>query len=98
MKTRMVYEWMLTILLLQYLGDEGPACQFKAAVLCSSPWNLEASSLHLDRTWLGKEVYSRIMGSSLKRLFEESVPPPSKRSLPPKQKLTQSIVTAMSKC
>ncbi|RPA83900.1 AB-hydrolase YheT [Ascobolus immersus RN42] len=60
-------------ILCNYLGDEGPSCQFKAAVLCSSPWNLEASSLNLERTFLGKEVYSRVMGSSLKRLFEDHV-------------------------
>lgn len=44
----------------------------KAAVVCSNPWNLEAANLALQRTWLGSEVYSRTMGSSMSALFEES--------------------------
>lgn len=43
-----------------------------AAVVCSNPWNLEAGNLALQRTWLGSEVYLKTMGSSMKRLFEES--------------------------
>lgn len=43
-----------------------------AAVVCSNPWNLEAGSLALQRTWLGSEVYSKTMGASMKKLFEES--------------------------
>ena len=43
-----------------------------AAVVCSNPWNLEASNIALQRTWLGSEVYSKTMGTSMKRLFEES--------------------------
>jgi len=53
-----------------YIGEEGADCVFKAALVFSSPWNLEASSLALQRTWLGMNVYSRAMGSSLKALFE----------------------------
>jgi len=58
-------------MLVQYLGEEGEACELKAAVLCASPWNLEVCSLNLQRTWLGMEVYSKTMGSSMKRLFEQ---------------------------
>ena len=43
-----------------------------AAVVCSNPWNLEASNLALQRTWLGSEIYSKTMGTSMKKLFEES--------------------------
>lgn len=43
----------------------------KAAVVCSNPWNLEAGSLALQRTWLGSEIYSKAMGTSMKKLFEE---------------------------
>ena len=43
-----------------------------AAVVCSNPWNLETSNMALQRTWLGSEVYSKTMGTSMKRLFEES--------------------------
>ncbi|KAK4984870.1 hypothetical protein LTR50_006341 [Elasticomyces elasticus] len=57
-------------ILTNYLGEEGDQCVLKAAVVCSNPWKLEVSSLALQRTWLGLEVYSRTMGSSMKKLFE----------------------------
>ncbi|KAJ5669251.1 hypothetical protein N7462_010321, partial [Penicillium macrosclerotiorum] len=57
-------------ILANYLGEEGDSCQLKAAVICASPWNLDVSSASLQRTWLGKEVYSRTMGNSMKSLFE----------------------------
>lgn len=44
-----------------------------AAVICSNPWNLEAGNLALQRTWLGSEVYSKTMGTSMKKLFEDHV-------------------------
>lgn len=56
--------------LLQYLGEEGEDCQIKAAVLCASPWNLDVSSATLQQTWIGREVYSKTMGNSMKALFE----------------------------
>ncbi|KAF4628071.1 hypothetical protein G7Y89_g10080 [Cudoniella acicularis] len=57
-------------ILVNYIGEEGPHCMLKAAVVCSNPWNLEAGSLALQRTWLGREVYSKTMGSNMKRLIE----------------------------
>lgn len=42
-------------------------------MVCSNPFNLEASNLALQRTWLGREVYSKVMGSSMKALFERHV-------------------------
>ncbi|KAH0535957.1 hypothetical protein FGG08_007153 [Glutinoglossum americanum] len=57
-------------ILTNYLGEEGSNCVLKAAVVCSNPWNLEVSSLALQRSWLGLGVYSRTMGSNMKRLFE----------------------------
>lgn len=50
----------------QYLAEEGDKCVFKAAVVCSNPWNLELCCKNLHRTCLG-QMYSRAMG--------ESVPP-----------------------
>lgn len=41
----------------------------KAAVVVSNPWNLESGSLALQRTWLGREIYSKTMGANLKRLI-----------------------------
>lgn len=53
-----------------YIGEEGAACQLKAAVICSNPWNLDVSSRALARTWIGREVYLKTMGANLKRLIE----------------------------
>lgn len=64
----------------------------KAVVVCSNPWNLEAGHLALQRTWLGSEVYSKTMGTSMRRLFEELGPSgPSLKSY----LLTNGIVTWM---
>ncbi|CZT13314.1 related to P.glauca late embryogenesis abundant protein and YBR177c and YPL095c [Rhynchosporium graminicola] len=57
-------------ILTNYIGEEGAACELKAAVICSNPWNLDAGSLALQRTWLGREIYSKTMGSNMKRLIE----------------------------
>ncbi|KAI9934105.1 hypothetical protein ASPWEDRAFT_105427 [Aspergillus wentii DTO 134E9] len=65
-------------ILTNYLGEEGEACQLKAAVLVGSPWNLEISSVEMLRTWMGREVYSKTMGRSMKRLFENHVDEVSK--------------------
>jgi predicted alpha/beta-fold hydrolase len=56
-------------ILTNYCGEEGTKCQLKAAVACSNPWSLEICNIELQRTWLGLEVYSRTMGSNLKKLF-----------------------------
>jgi predicted alpha/beta-fold hydrolase len=53
------------------LGEEGDACELQAAVICSNPWKLEVASIALQRSWLGLNVYSKAMGSSLKKLFEQ---------------------------
>lgn len=60
-------------ILANYLGEEGEACPLKAAVICASPWNLELGSVNLQRSFLGLEVYSKTMGGSMKRLFEQHV-------------------------
>ncbi|KAK2749429.1 hypothetical protein FQN57_006363 [Myotisia sp. PD_48] len=60
-------------ILTNYLGEEGDKCVLKAAVVLSNPWNLEVGSLGLQRTWIGKQVYSRTMGSSMKNLFARHV-------------------------
>jgi uncharacterized protein len=43
---------------------------FRSAVVCSNPFNLDASSLALQRSWLGLSVYSKAMGTNMKKLFE----------------------------
>ena len=57
-------------ILTNFLGEEGDECLLEAAVICSNPWNLEVSSKSLLRTWLGKEVYSKTMANSMKKLFD----------------------------
>ncbi|KAK8200919.1 hypothetical protein M8818_006238 [Zalaria obscura] len=57
-------------ILTNYLGEEGESCELQAAVVCSNPWKLEVSSLALQRTWLGLNVYSKAMGSNMKKLIE----------------------------
>ena len=41
-----------------------------AAVIVSNPWKLEVSSLALQRTYIGLNVYSKAMGTSMRKLFE----------------------------
>ncbi|PGH04767.1 hypothetical protein AJ79_06989 [Helicocarpus griseus UAMH5409] len=60
-------------ILTNYLGEEGDSCPLSAGVICSSPWNLEVSSLALQRTWIGLEMYSKTMGNNMKNLFEQHV-------------------------
>ncbi|KAI9677650.1 MAG: hypothetical protein M1817_006605 [Caeruleum heppii] len=57
-------------ILTNYLGEEGAECVLKAAVVISNPWNLDISNTILQSTWLGLEVYSKTMGSNLKKLVE----------------------------
>ena len=42
----------------------------RAAVICSSPWNLDAGNSALQRTWIGREIYSKTMGTNMKKLIE----------------------------
>lgn len=57
-------------ILTNYCAEEGAACELKAAIACSNPWNLELSHKGLQRTWLGMEVYYKAMGGNLTRLYE----------------------------
>ncbi|KAM0342243.1 hypothetical protein ACHAPU_009648 [Fusarium lateritium] len=55
-------------MLTNYCGEEGPNCVLKAAVVCSNPFNLDVSSNILGSSFIGKEVYLRVMGTALKEL------------------------------
>ncbi|KAK3685054.1 Alpha/Beta hydrolase protein [Podospora appendiculata] len=57
-------------ILTNYVGEEGANCVFKAAISVGNPFNLELSNKALQRTFLGKQVYQRVMGSNLKKLVE----------------------------
>ncbi|KAJ5338866.1 AB-hydrolase YheT [Penicillium brevicompactum] len=65
-------------ILTNYLGEEGDNCQLKGAVICASPWNLTVSNVKLQDTWIGKNIYSKAMGTSMKKLFEQHVDQVSK--------------------
>ena len=40
-------------------------------MVCSNPWNLDVSSVMLQSTWLGLEVYSKTMGTSMRGLVKQ---------------------------
>ncbi|KAK5945380.1 hypothetical protein PMZ80_002585 [Knufia obscura] len=56
-------------ILTNYLGEEGANCQFKAAVALSNPWSLDVSNAGLQSTWFKRNIYSRAMGTNLKKLY-----------------------------
>ncbi|KEY71582.1 hypothetical protein S7711_06043 [Stachybotrys chartarum IBT 7711] len=57
-------------ILTNYCGEEGSQCLLKAAIACSNPFNLEVSSKMLMNSFIGREVYLRIMGTALKELVK----------------------------
>ncbi|KAF2016751.1 medium-chain fatty acid ethyl ester synthase/esteras-like protein 1 [Aaosphaeria arxii CBS 175.79] len=56
-------------ILTNYVAEEGEACVLKSAVACSNPWNLDVSHQGLLRSFIGMQVYSRTMGTNLKKLY-----------------------------
>ncbi|KAK4163629.1 medium-chain fatty acid ethyl ester synthase/esterase 1 [Cladorrhinum sp. PSN259] len=56
-------------ILTNYVGEEGASCELKAAISVGNPFDLEISNKALQRTVLGKHVYSKTMGNSLKKLI-----------------------------
>ncbi|AEO62550.1 uncharacterized protein THITE_2106857 [Thermothielavioides terrestris NRRL 8126] len=56
-------------ILTNYVGEEGPNCQLKAAIAVANPFDLEVSNKALQRTLLGKQVYSRVMATNMKKLI-----------------------------
>ncbi|KAI8181484.1 putative esterase [Colletotrichum sp. SAR 10_86] len=56
-------------MLTNYCGEEGTNCLLTAAIVCSNPFNLEVANKALKRTLIGREVYQRVMGQSMKQLI-----------------------------
>ncbi|EJP68519.1 hypothetical protein MY5147_002777 [Beauveria neobassiana] len=52
-----------------YCAEEGESCVLKAAVVCSNPFNLDCASKLMQSTFIGRELYLRVMGSSMKQLI-----------------------------
>ncbi|KJZ75012.1 hypothetical protein HIM_05498 [Hirsutella minnesotensis 3608] len=55
-------------ILTNYCGEEGSNCLLKGAVICSNPFNLDISSKILQGTFMGKEVYLRTMGGTMREM------------------------------
>ena len=58
-------------ILTNYLGEEGSNCMLTAAVALSCPWSLDVSNMALQRSWFKRSVYSRAMGTNLKKLYNK---------------------------
>ncbi|EPS41854.1 hypothetical protein H072_4177 [Dactylellina haptotyla CBS 200.50] len=56
-------------ILANYLGEEGASCPIHAAVLLSSPHNMDACAKIMFMTFTGRQ-YSKFMAGNLKKLFE----------------------------
>lgn len=63
----------------------------EAAVIISNPWALEIGSVALQRTWIGREIYSKTMGNNLRKLIEAHYEQLSKNSKLDFEKVQQSI-------
>ncbi|KAF3020957.1 hypothetical protein E8E14_007228 [Neopestalotiopsis sp. 37M] len=57
-------------ILTNYLGEEGSKCELKAAIACANPWNLEVSNNALKRTFMGHHLYSRVLGTAMRKLAD----------------------------
>ncbi|KAL2148830.1 hypothetical protein VTH82DRAFT_1977 [Thermothelomyces myriococcoides] len=57
-------------ILTNYVGEEGANCPLKGAIAVANPFDLEMANKALQRTFLGKQVYSRVMGKgNMKKLI-----------------------------
>lgn len=56
--------------MVQYCAEEGENCILKAAVVCSNPFNLDCTSKLMQSTWIGKELYLRVMGCTFYYITE----------------------------
>ncbi|KAI9592885.1 Alpha/Beta hydrolase protein [Syncephalis fuscata] len=55
--------------LVKYLGEEGDKCDFKFAMSISNPFDLFLGSIVLERTFLGRNVYSPQLCRNLQQLY-----------------------------
>lgn len=60
-------------ILMNYIGEQGDKCILKSAVAISPPYNLMRNHLELQRTFMGRNIYDRIMDNLLKKLFNKNV-------------------------
>jgi predicted alpha/beta-fold hydrolase len=55
--------------LVKYLGEEGEHCPLSFAMSVSNPFDMLVGSLALDRSWLGRYIYSPAMANNLKAIY-----------------------------
>ncbi|KAI8584065.1 hypothetical protein K450DRAFT_221313 [Umbelopsis ramanniana AG] len=56
-------------ILVKYLGEEGDKTPLIAGVSVGNPFDFLNSSMHLERSWFRKTIYSGTMAGNLKRAF-----------------------------
>ncbi|KAI8606921.1 Alpha/Beta hydrolase protein, partial [Chytriomyces sp. MP71] len=57
-------------ILMKYVGEEGERCLLSSAVSVANPFDLHLGLVGLHSTWLGKEVYSKVMTRSLIDIYK----------------------------
>jgi len=57
-------------ILVNYLAEEGVSSPVDAAIVISNPWNLDISNAILKSSWLGLHLYMRVMGMSMRSLWQ----------------------------
>lgn len=58
--------------IIDYMGEESESCPLQAAVLISSPHNLDACGKIMNMSWTGRQ-YSKFMATNLKKLLERNI-------------------------
>ncbi|PSR94333.1 Alpha/Beta hydrolase protein [Coniella lustricola] len=56
-------------ILTNFVGEEGSGCLLSAAVAVGNPFNLEVANIQLQNSFLGKELYQRVMGTNTRKLI-----------------------------
>ncbi|CAO3686254.1 unnamed protein product [Umbelopsis vinacea] len=56
-------------ILVKYLGEEGDKTPLVAGVSVGNPFDFLNSSMHLERSWFRKSIYSSTMANNLKKAF-----------------------------
>ncbi|ODQ77840.1 hypothetical protein BABINDRAFT_163225 [Babjeviella inositovora NRRL Y-12698] len=57
-------------ILANYLGQESDDCPLTAAAVIATPWDLNDSSIQIESSYIGHNVYSRAMTENLYRLVD----------------------------
>ncbi|KAJ3262715.1 hypothetical protein HDU77_000231 [Chytriomyces hyalinus] len=58
-------------ILMKYVGEEGKNCLLTTAVSVGNPFDLHIGLAFLHSTWIGKELYSKVMTQSLIQIYKK---------------------------